>query len=113
MPTHDGAHDLDADSSATPQRLTAFVRGRVQGVGYRDFCRRAARTIARDLDTPLTGYARNLPDGNVEVVAEGPRPACELLLEQLRDGPGFAQILDVRAGWSAPSHEFDSFTIRY
>ena len=48
MPAHGGAHDLDADSSAAQQRLTAQVRGRVQGGGYRDFCRRAARTIARD-----------------------------------------------------------------
>ncbi len=106
-------HDLDADSSATLQRLTAQVRGRVQGVGYRDFCRRAARTIARDLGTQLTGYVRNLPDGNVEVIVEGSRSACDLLLEQLHDGPGFAQILDVRVSWSAPSGEFDSFTIRY
>ncbi|HJN91437.1 MAG TPA: acylphosphatase, partial [Dehalococcoidia bacterium] len=56
---------------------------------------------------------RNQADGSVEVVAEGNRTMLELLLERLRDGPGFAQIRAVKASWTAPSREFDSFTIRY
>ena len=62
-------------------RLTAWVRGRVQGVGFRWWTR------SRALELGLVGSAANLPDGRVEVVAEGPRAACEQLLAALR-GPG-------------------------
>lgn len=67
---------------STPQvRVTAWVRGRVQGVGFRWWTR------ARALELGLVGSATNLDDGRVEVVAEGPRAACEALLDVLR-GPG-------------------------
>jgi acylphosphatase len=62
-------------------RLTAWVHGYVQGVGFRWWTR------SRALELGLTGYAANQPDGRVLVVAQGPRTACEQLLEQLR-GPG-------------------------
>jgi acylphosphatase len=62
-------------------RLTATVHGRVQGVGFRWWTR------ARALELGLVGSATNLPDGRVEVVAEGPQEAVEALLAQLR-GPG-------------------------
>ena len=51
-------------------RVTAWVRGRVQGVGFRWWTRARARELGLD------GTARNLDDGRVEVVAEGPRAAC-------------------------------------
>ena len=59
-------------------RLTAWVHGYVQGVGFRWWTR------SRALELGLTGYAANQPDGRVLVVAQGPRPACERLLELLR-----------------------------
>jgi acylphosphatase len=70
-------------------RLTAWVRGRVQGVGFRWWTR------ARALELGLTGWALNLDDGRVEVVAEGPRPACEALLAALRSTatPGRVQLV--------------------
>lgn len=61
-------------------RLTAWVHGYVQGVGFRWWTR------SRALELGLTGYASNQPDGRVLVVAQGPRPACEQLLELLRGG---------------------------
>jgi acylphosphatase len=61
-------------------RLTAFVHGRVQGVGFRWWTR------ARALDLGLVGRATNKPDGRVEVIVEGDRAACEQLLAALR-GP--------------------------
>ena len=67
--------------TAEPVRLTAEVHGRVQGVGFRWWVR------ARALELGLVGSAANLNDGRVEVVAEGPRQACEALLAALR-GPG-------------------------
>jgi acylphosphatase len=61
----------------TDVRLTVLVRGRVQGVGFRYWVRGAAG------DLGLRGTATNLPDGRVEVIAEGPRAACEQLLDAL------------------------------
>jgi acylphosphatase len=59
---------------AAPARLTAWLHGRVQGVGMRWWVR------SRALELGLDGWARNLADGRVEVVAEGAEPACRALL---------------------------------
>ena len=75
-------------------RLTAFVKGRVQGVGFRWYVR------ARALELGLVGSATNLADGRVEVVAEGPEPACRALLGLLPGGPGTVDF--VADQWSAP-----------
>jgi len=103
--------DASPDTSdAAAVRLTATVRGHVQGVGYRAFCQRTARALERDGGTRLTGYARNLADGRtVEVVAEGARPLLERLLAALREGPGGAHVIEVRPAWGAASREFDGF----
>ncbi|MFM9376380.1 acylphosphatase [Gordonia sp. VNK21] len=71
------------------QRLTAFVHGHVQGVGFRWWTR------SRALELALTGYAANQADGKVRVVAEGPRPALETLLGLLRSGttPGRVDLV--------------------
>ena len=61
-------------------RLTAWVHGDVQGVGFRWWTR------SRALELGLTGSAGNQPDGRVRVVALGPRQACEPLLDLLRGG---------------------------
>ena len=64
-----------------------LVSGLVQGVGFRWFVARHARALN------LTGYARNLPDGRVEVVAHGEQPAALSRLEGLlRTGPAHAQV---------------------
>ena len=72
--------------------MTAWVHGRVQGVGFRWWTR------ARALELGLAGHAANLADGRVEVVAEGPRQACEKLLAELRSGsaPGSVQHVTER-----------------
>jgi acylphosphatase len=61
-------------------RLTAWVRGRVQGVGFRWW------TLSWAKELGLVGWARNTEDGRVEVVAEGARASCERLLMVLRGG---------------------------
>ena len=70
-------------------RLTAFVHGRVQGVGFRWYTR------ARALELGLAGSATNLPDGRVQVVAEGRRPAVQAMLNWLRgpDTPGRVDLV--------------------
>jgi acylphosphatase len=65
------------------------VSGRVQGVGYRYFVLRKADVIG------VAGFARNLPDGSVEVVAEGSEEALSHLETALREGPAFAEVANV------------------
>jgi acylphosphatase len=62
------------------------VRGRVQGVGYRYFAMREASALG------VTGYARNLPDGSVEVLGEGSDESLMAFEARLREGPGFARV---------------------
>lgn len=93
--------------SGAEQRLTAIVRGAVQGVGYRYFAQRQANALA------LRGYARNRADGTVEVVAEGPRAALERLLRELWRGPGAAHVAAVDAVWSAAEGTFSGFGVRH
>lgn len=76
---------MAADADVTePQRLSAFVHGHVQGVGFR------WSTRVRALELGLVGYAMNLADGRVHVVAEGPRAKLDDMLDYLRgpDTPG-------------------------
>ena len=62
------------------------IFGMVQGVGFRWFIARHARSLG------LTGYARNLPNGSVEVLADGPEDAMPALEQLLRTGPASAQV---------------------
>jgi acylphosphatase len=70
------------------------VRGRVQGVGFRWW------TPARALELGLAGWARNLDDGRVEVLAQGPRASCEQLLTLLREGRTPGSVEGVTERWS-------------
>jgi acylphosphatase len=63
------------------QRVTIFVRGRVQGVGFRWWTR------ARALELGLVGFARNMADGRVEICAQGPGEALERLRELIEQEP--------------------------
>lgn len=71
------------------QFMKAWVYGKVQGVGYRMFCRRRARELG------VTGHAENLPDGRVEVLMCGEEAELAAMLESLHQGPRFAQVLGV------------------
>jgi acylphosphatase len=87
-------------------RVTAWVRGKVQQVGFRWWTR------ARALEIGLTGYASNLEDGRVHVVAEGSRADCDRLLALLRgpDTPG--RVTGVTEIWGAAGTAFATFEIR-
>jgi acylphosphatase len=91
-----------------PAAIRAVVRGRVQGVGFRDYVETRARFLR------LAGYVRNLPDGRaVEVIAEGPREALERLIEHLREGPGMSRIAGVDIEWRAPTGEYRDFGMKF
>ena len=88
--------------------LRAVVRGRVQGVGFREFVLNRARFLA------VSGYVRNLPDGrSLEVVAEGSRPELEQLLSYLREGPRIARVDAVESDWGEPTGAYDGFGVGY
>ncbi|WP_154757534.1 acylphosphatase [Amycolatopsis pithecellobii] len=76
-------------------RLTAWVSGRVQGVGFRWWCR------CRALELGLVGSAENLRDGRVEIIAEGPKDHCEQLLSLLRSDSSPGSVDQVVEHWSS------------
>jgi acylphosphatase len=67
-----------------PERATVYVRGDVQGVGFRFWTRAQAR------DLGVVGHARNLPDGRVEVVVQGDGNAVDRLITLLEEKPSTA-----------------------
>jgi acylphosphatase len=83
-----------------------LVDGRVQGVGFRFFAAREAEGLG------LRGYARNLPDGKVEVVATGDVSSLETFVERLRVGPRGARVDGLRQRDLEPAPEFEAFTIQ-
>jgi acylphosphatase len=84
-------------------RLTAWVRGRVQGVGFRWWTR------SRALELGLTGYVANRIDGRVLVVAQGPREDCEELLRLLQSGATPGRVDNVIADWSQDPEDLKDF----
>ncbi|MEO8596183.1 MAG: acylphosphatase [Candidatus Solibacter sp.] len=81
-----------------------FVRGRVQGVGYRNFAQRAA------VEFGLTGYAKNLDDGRVEVYAVGPVDRLSKMAGALHLGPRWGEVRGVEEQ-EAAVQEYGSFRI--
>ena len=85
-----------------------FVSGIVQGVGYRFFAQRAAQQLG------LTGYAKNLRDGRVEVYAIGSKKILADLRRQLERGPAAAAVSEVRESDAGIEARFESgFSIEY
>jgi acylphosphatase len=87
-------------------RLTAWVRGRVQGVGFRWWTR------SRALELGLTGYVANRLDGRVLVVAQGQRDACEKLLRLLQGDATPGRVDNVVADWSQKPQDIEGFSAR-
>lgn len=92
--------------SQSESRLTAWVHGQVQGVGFRSWIR------SRALESGLTGYAANCDDGRVLVVAQGSREACEKLVRLLEGGDTPGHVDKVVADWSEPQDEIAGFSER-
>lgn len=87
-------------------RLHATAIGRVQGVGFRNFVKNAAQKLG------LAGYVKNLPSGDVEVVAEGTADAVEELRMQLWKGPMFSNVVKVIEDTCETEGEYTSFKIQ-
>lgn len=87
--------------------VKAIVEGHVQGVYFRAYVSRAAKALG------LKGYVRNLPNGKVEVQAEGDKEKLERLVKQLEIGPPEAVVEKVETNWSNYTGLFTNFETRY
>lgn len=88
------------------ERVELHVTGKVQGVFYR------ASTQQKALALGLRGWVKNMPDGPVQAVVEGPRPALEALVAWCHKGPPAARVDEVKTKWKPATGEFQSFTVR-
>jgi len=86
-------------------RLHAIITGQVQGVGFRYFVKRNAEALS------LTGYVRNLPEGQVEVLAEGSPSDLQQMQKLLELGPSGAVVIDVCLEYGPATGKFNDFRI--
>jgi len=82
-----------------------IVRGRVQGVGFRYFALREARALGID------GWARNLPDGSVEIEASGEPHVLETFIESIRLGPPYSKVSSVEVSAAPETKRVPGFCI--
>ena len=87
-------------------RAHVFISGWVQGVGYRYWTRSEASKLS------LTGWVRNLPNGKVEAVFEGPKEKVGEMIEKCREGPVWTGNNEVEVKWKKASKEFSEFEIK-
>jgi acylphosphatase len=88
-------------------RAHVWVKGRVQGVGFRAHVEYSARQIGG-----LTGWVRNVGYDTVEAVAEGERANVERLIEAMKLGPRASQVDGSKVEWEEPTGEFVKFGMR-
>lgn len=87
--------------------VSIIVHGRVQGVYYRAFTENSAKQLG------IMGYVRNLPQGTVEIDAEGDRESLEKLIGSLQQGPSGSMVAHLKVTWSDYTKCYSSFEIRY
>ncbi len=87
-------------------RAELKIHGRVQGVFFRQSTQAEATRLR------LTGWVRNLPDGSVEALAEGPADAVRELLAWCRQGPPAAEVSSVDIDWTDATGEYQDFEVR-
>ena len=88
-------------------QLFVIITGKVQGVGFRNFTQLNARQLG------INGYAKNLPNGTVEVVAEGDKAQLDTLVTLLKKGPRYARVESLDIDERPFTGDYESFGIRY
>jgi acylphosphatase len=88
-------------------RIHIWVRGRVQGVGFRAFAQQAGMALS------LNGWVRNVGYDKVETVAEGPRGSLERFAETIKKGPRAGNVEDAKVEWEPPQGDLKGFSVRY
>ncbi|AIE59081.1 acylphosphatase [Bacillus methanolicus MGA3] len=89
------------------QQLRIIVSGKVQGVGFRYFTQMKANTYG------ITGWVRNQPNGNVEIIAEGNKDDLALFLASIKEGNPFSRVSHMEIEEVNEISGFTSFTIKY
>jgi acylphosphatase len=87
-------------------RAHLLISGRVQGVFYRASCRREAEALG------LTGWVRNLPDGRVEALVQGPKETVEAMVAWCYRGPDEAQVTNIDVAYEDPRDDLSGFRIK-
>ncbi|OGG41493.1 hypothetical protein A2837_03240 [Candidatus Kaiserbacteria bacterium RIFCSPHIGHO2_01_FULL_46_22] len=87
--------------------IQCIINGKVQGVAYRTYVQDSATALG------LVGYTRNLPDGTVEVVAQGDPSTLKEFIEHLHEGSLTAVVEGVAVEWRTVRKELDDFSIRH
>ncbi len=90
-----------------PASVRAYISGRVQGVFYRAETQKQASSLG------LTGWVRNLPDGRVEVLAEGEEQRVRELISWCRQGPPRSRVDTVEEFTETYNGKFETFSITY
>ena len=88
-------------------RVHVWVKGRVQGVGFRAHVEYSARQIGG-----LTGWVRNVGYDTVEAIAEGERAIVDRFIQMMKDGPRGSRVDESKVEWEEPTGEFDRFGVR-
>ena len=83
------------------------IHGKVQGVGYRFFATRVARRMG------LKGWVQNMRDGSVEVLVEGEKQAIDDWIEELREGPRFAEVTRIEQESKEFSGKLPDFDVKF
>ena len=84
------------------------MSGRVQGVGFRFFTEEKARLLG------ITGYVKNLVNGDVEIYAEGEEQKTAKFFQEVKNGPTFSRVIDAKADWNRIAEKkYSSFSITY
>jgi len=89
------------------KRFHIIVHGKVQGVFFRDNIQKKAS------ESNLKGYVKNLPDGTVEIIAEGNEDIIKQLITFCNKNPGYSNVTDIEIKESKPTNEFNKFEVRY
>ena len=84
-----------------------IANGRVQGVGFRFFVRDNAVRYG------IHGWVKNLPDGTVEILAEGGKEIFEDFIEKVKKGPFFGHVFELTVEWVTPMNSFENFSINF
>ncbi len=89
------------------KRAHIFIEGRVQGVGFRHFTQLNAEEVG------VHGWVKNLPDGRVEAVLEGPIDHLDEMIDRLEQGPGASRVDHIDVEVEEATGEFSSFEVAY
>lgn len=100
-----GRNEGSGKKSLGMKQLHAFVYGFVQGVGFRQFVKKESRKLG------LVGWVKNLPDGRVELVAQGPQEQLDVLVKLLHKGSFISDVEGVEVEWETVKETFSTFDV--